>query len=79
MKVKVSKDELRECVRNAVEKVIKEGKNGKNWDGSTKSDLFTGKSKHEKAKQNKMHQKGNKGNKGNFSRKLDFYDDEDMY
>ena len=79
MKVKVSKEELRECVRNAVERVIKEGKNGKKWNGKTQSDMRDDNSKHERSKLSKRFQKDNKGNKGNFSKNLDFYDDEDIY
>lgn len=65
MKVKVSKDELHECVRNAVTRIIKEGKNSK-WEKENK---------HEFAKKSQFNKK-QKGNKGN-QRWTD--DDEDMY
>lgn len=75
MKIKVSKGELKECVRNAVVRVINESKNNKKPFG--KNDSFDKPTKHEKAKKNKLNTKTSKGNKGN--QRWEDYDDQDMY
>lgn len=82
MKAKVTKSELKECVKNALERVLSEKyekdshKNGKKWDDckKTKSDFFDNPSKHEKAKKGQFTKK-EKGNRGN--RNWVDFDDED--
>lgn len=83
MKAKVTRSELKECVKNALERVLSEGrdsdfgKGGKKWDSGkkSKSDFFDGPSKHEKAKKGQFTKK-DKGNKGNRNW-ADFGEDEE--
>lgn len=71
MKINVSKDELRECVRNAVTRIVNESKVEKDCK------KYGNQTKHEEAKKKNQFNKKSKGNKGN--QRWRDYDDEDMY